>query len=237
MKKQPLSILIVSAIILSCLIFKVSGCGKTDEPEDHNVWLPQTLKDIFLVKPGTYWIMEEVGLDRNYRDSVYVVETIHDTVEILHPGSREPFALKERFRVICYSPFYGSEYHFVTESADLCGSINWQEPCHFIVVEKHHLNSIAGRSRIYYYPDEPDRGWDVRNSGLAEPQVRITSIYSSFKPGNEIFTDVRRVETELDRVLQNTQSIRYISPEAGIVQWEIPAYGVKWVNVRRNIVR
>lgn len=237
MKKQSLAHYAVSAIIAGCLIFKVSGCDKTDEPEDHNVWLPQALKDIFLVKPGTYWIMEEVEYGRNYRDSVYVVSTIHDTVEILHPGSREPFALKERFRVVCYSPFYGAEYHFVTESADFCGTINWQEPCHFIVVEKYFRGTLQGKSRIYYYPDHPDRGWDVLNSGLAEPQVRITGIIDSLKPANEVFTNVRRVETELDRVLQNTRSVRYISPEAGIVKWEIPAYGVKWVNVRRHIVR
>lgn len=220
-----------------CLLILSTGCRKTEEPDSYDIWLPERLKEIFLVQPGSYWIMEEIGLNRDYRDSVYVTETILDTVAIIHPGNQEAFALKERFRVKCYSLFYDREFHIVTETADLCQGINQSEPCHFVVIENHKDGELLNKSRIYYYPDQPDGGWFVQNSGLIEPQLRIEAIIENYKLGELNFPDVRRVDTEADRTHQGTYSIRHITEEAGIIQWELPNFGINWVTVAYKMER
>lgn len=223
---------------ISCLFILNTGCRKSEDSESYDIWLPERLKEIFLVQPGSYWIMEEIGLNRDYRDSVYVTETIHDTVVILHPGSGEAFALKERFRVKYYSLFYGREFHIVTESADICPGVNQFEPCHFLVIENHREGGLLNKSRFYYYPDEPDNGWNVVNSGLLEPQIRITDIIQSYTLEDRVYKNVRRVENERDRTHQNSQTVRYIAPEAGgIIQWQQPLINVNWVTVDYQIVR
>lgn len=222
---------------ISCVLILSTGCRKLEEPESYDIWLPERLKEIFLVQPGSYWIMEEIGLNRDYRDSVYVTETIHDTVAIVHPGNQEAFALKERFRIKCYSLFYGREFHIVTETADLCQGINQHEPCHFVVIENHKDGKLLNKGRIYYYPDQPDDGWYVQNSGLIEPQLRIDRVIENYSLGELVFPDVRRVDTELDRTHQRTRSIRHIAKEAGIIQWELPNFGINWVTVKYKMER
>jgi hypothetical protein len=223
---------------ISCIVLLSAGCRKTEEPDSYDIWLPERLKEIFLVQPGSYWIMEEIGLNRDYRDSVYVTETILDTVVILHPGSGETFGLKERFRVKYYSLFYGREFHIVTESADICPGVNQFEPCHFLVIENHRDGGLLNKSRFYYYPDEPDNGWNIVNSGLYEPQFRIAEIIPAYSLKGQVFDQVRKVETERDRTHQNARIIRHIAPAAGgIIQWEQPEINVNWITVDYHLVR
>ncbi|MDP3462547.1 MAG: hypothetical protein Q8S18_07145 [Bacteroidales bacterium] len=219
------------------LIILVSGCSKTDEPDTYDVWLPEPLKEIFLMQPGTYWIMQEVATGEQYFDSIFVIETILDTIDIISPGSQKAFARKEQFRVKCVSAFYGREFHYVSQSADLCGSLNNSEPCHFVVVENYSQGNIIASSRIYYYPDQPDEGWSSITSGSGQSKVRITGILDNYTVGEQAYSLVRRVEIDSDPTLQQIKSIRYIAPGYGVIQFEQPEYNTKWITIRKQIIQ
>jgi hypothetical protein len=224
--------------IVSMMFLFGTGCSKVDEPASYDVWLPQTIKDIFLVQPGTYWIMKEASFGVDYFDSVYVTETIHDTIDIINPGSHQAFAHKDRFIVKCLSSFYGTEFHIISESADLVNDMNRQEPCYFVAIENYNTaGSITARSRIYYYPDVVDQGWSAMGEGLGGAKVQIDSVLTSYTLDGQLFSNVKRVDTELDKTQRDSRSIRYIAPEAGIIQTIVPAYGTNWFMVRNRIVR
>jgi hypothetical protein len=220
-----------------CIAFVASGCRRVAEPESYDIWLPEVFKEIFLVQPGSYWVMHDIGTGQEYRDSVFVIETNHDTVDIIHPGTREPMALKERFEIKMFSPFYGRTYRIASESLDLCGDLNFNEPCHFIVFESYLGEESEGKSRIYFYPDNEGDEWGVAQSGLSEPGIRIDSVLAVYTLGENVFHNVRKVTIEHDRSMQNRSSIRYISPEAGIIQWIIPGQGINWIAVRYKMER
>ena len=220
-----------------CIVVIASGCRRVVEPESYDIWLPEIFKEIFLVQPGSYWVMDDIGTGEQYRDSIYVIETNHDTVEIINPGTQEGFALKERFEVKIFSPFYGRVYRIATEALDLCGDLNFNEPCQFVVFESYLNDELEGRSRIYFHPDNEGDEWSVAQSGLSEPKVRINQIIPSYTLGGNTFHDVREIVVERDRSMQNRPSVRYISLEAGIIQWIIPGQGINWIAVRYNIER
>jgi hypothetical protein len=228
---------IPSILATVLLIIFVSGCSKTDEPETYDVWLPEQLKETFLMQPGTYWIMQEIATGEQYLDSIFVTETILDTVDIISPGSQQAFARKEQFRVKCMSAFYGREFHFVSRSADLCGSLNNTEPCHFVVVENYSQGNMTASSRIYYYPDQPDEGWSSVTSGSGQSRVRITGILDNFSVGEQDYSLVRRVEVDVDPTLQQTRTLRYIAPGYGVIQFEQPAYNTRWITIRKQIIQ
>lgn len=231
-------ILVQAIAIFSIILLLGTGCNKAEEPATYDVWLPKTIKDIFLVQPGTYWVMEEAASGGQYIDSVFVIETIHDTVDIIDPGSHLPFAKKERFRVKCISPFYGYEFDIVTESADLVNDMNRVEPCFFVAIENFNgAGERTARSRIYYYPDVVDGGWNISHAGLTEPKVRIDSVLATYTLRDLAFSNVRKVDTEMDSVQRNTRSVRYITPEAGIIQTKLPDFGIDWFMIRSKIVR
>lgn len=221
-------------LLLGSLLLSLPSCQKEEEPDTYDIWLPQALKDIFVMKPGTYWVMEAVSGSQTYRDSVYVTEVVFDTLDILHPGSKLPYALKDRFRVKCFSAFYGREFHVVSETSDLCNNVNFSEPCFTVWVENYSQEQVSAKSKIFYFPGIMDGGW---NSGNGNSQVRIIDIVNEYQAGGIIYKNVWHVEVDKDPTLQNTRSFRHISPEAGIIQWKIPEYDVEWITIRANIVR
>ncbi len=221
-------------LFFSGLLVLLPSCEK-EEPETYDIWLPDALKSIFAMKPGTYWVMESANGPQTFRDSVYVTGLEFDTLDILHPGSQLPYAAKDRFRVKCFSLFYGREFHLVSETNDLCNNVNNTEPCFFVRVENYNgQGQVAASSRIYYHPGTVDNGW---NSGTGESKVRVTEVIPSYTINGNTYTQVYRVETDRDPTQQNNRSIRYISPEAGIIQLEVPSINVNWITIRSNIVR
>jgi len=223
----------VSLLLLSIIMLALSSCSK-EEPETYDIWLPQELKDIFVMKPGTYWIMEALSGGEVYLDSVFVTELVFDTLDILHPGSKLPYALKDRFRVKCMSSFYGREFHVVSETNDQCRNVNYTAPCYTVWVENYSQNILNARSKIFYYPAAVDDGWESGNDGS---KVRIIEIKNEYTPKDITFKNVWHVEVDRDPTLQNTRSFRHISAQEGIIQWRIPEFGVEWITIRSQIVR
>ncbi|MBK9292053.1 MAG: hypothetical protein IPM52_10575 [Bacteroidetes bacterium] len=200
--------------------------------------LPTELKRAFYHLPGSYWILEEQATGAFFRDSVYVLSSRIDTVDVLHPGSREAIARKEVLKVRVAWPFYGMEYEIVSESSSFCPPIGAnKEPCHYLTIEFFHEGKSKGRTRMYYYPAHPDGGWPVRTSGLDEPLVRIDTVMSSYQQKTLTFQDVGRVVLETDRSFQGTRSVRYISPDAGIIRWQFPLFGIDWQVVRYRVLQ
>ena len=219
--------------LVVCLIFW--SCSK-DKDVRGDIFLPQDLKTAFYHAPGTYWIIEERATGAYYRDSLFVKSSRLDTVDLLHPGSRMPFARKEVMKVRVAWPFYGLEFELSSESSPACSSRRFDEPCHFVTLEFFLGSQSRGKSRICYFPAEVDGGWPVVMSGLSEPQVRIDTIISSYVQAGNTFRDVVRVAIDSDRSFQGTPSIRHISPEAGIIRWQYPLYGIDWQVIRYKIV-
>jgi hypothetical protein len=225
-------------VLLAVLLFAmIVSCNKQDELEQFDILLPQALKETFLFGEGSYWIMEETMQSAGFVDSVFVFEALHDTVTVLHPGTRQPYAFKERFRVKLMSSFYGREYHIATESSDYCYSAVLTEPCHFVVMEVYADGALQSKSRMYYYPDQPDNGWNVVHSLIEEPKVRITDVINQFVVQGETYENVRRVVIEEDRTFSGVQTIRYIAPGFGIIQWDIPHFGASWELKRHHLIR
>lgn len=221
------------SFFLVLLLFVSSSCSK-EEPKTYDIWLPQELKDIFVMKPGTYWIMEAFSDNQVYLDSVFVTEMVFDTLDILHPGSQLPYAAKDRFRVKCFSSFYGREFHLVSETNDQCRNVNFTAPCYNIWVENYSQGILTARSKIFYYPATPDEGWESGNDGS---KVRIIEFKDEYKPKDITFKSVWHIETDKDPTLQNTRSFRHISAAEGIIQWRIPQYNVEWITIRSVIIR
>jgi len=127
-------------------LFLFTACKK--EPKvTTNVWLPQELKDMFLFYPGSYWVFQLPGTD--YEDSIFVIETILDTIPILHPGSREVIGYKERFSVKYASPFYGQIFEYRSESTDFCKHYGLNEPCHYVARQNYHADTVHRRTLLY----------------------------------------------------------------------------------------
>lgn len=202
-----------------------------------DILLPESIKTAFYYSTGTYWIVEEKNTGLFFRDSLYVKSSRIDTVDVLHPGSRQPYARKEVLKTRLVWPFYGMEVEIASESAPLCRERNLSgEPCHFLTMEFFLNGKSRGKTRMYYYPDEADAGWPVAFSGLIEPQVRIDTVMASYTQDGKTFSDVRRVLIDSDRSFQGTPSVRYISPDAGIIRWLYPAFGTDWQVIRYRVL-
>lgn len=224
-------------VFLAVILFSfMVSCDKQDELEQFDIMLPNSLKENFLFGEGSYWIMEEVNQSAGFVDSVYVFEKVHDTVAVLHPGTQQPYAFKERFRVKLRSSFYGREYHIATESSDYCYSTVLTEPCHFVVMEVYADGVVQSKSRIYYHPDQPDGGWNVVHSLIEEPKVRITDVFNRYEVLGKNYENVRRVVIEEDRTFSRVQTIRYVAPGFGIIRWDIPQFNANWELKRYHLV-
>jgi len=221
--------------ILLTLLLLATAC-KPDQPEpDNNVWLPQELKDLFLVYPGSYWIFKE--LNTGYEDSIFVSATKLDTLPILHPGSRDTMGYKEFFVVTCISPFYGQTFEIATESPDYCQRLGPNAPCHYVAQRNIKNNKVERRSFIYFYPNGPGARWTTENDGLTFETIRIDSILPTFELQGQPYNQVRSVNITVDATLQHQASLRRIAPGVGIIQRKVDAMGWNWVVTRYHIVR
>lgn len=223
----------IIGVILVLLLF---SCRK-EVPDTSDIYLPEALKTAFYYSPGTYWIVEEKNTGLFFKDSLYLKSSRIDTVELLHPGSRLPFARKEVLKTRVAWPFYGIEFEIASESAALCsGKTVSGEPCHFVTLEYFSEGKPVGKTRMFYYPAIADQGWPVRLTGLIEPQVRIDTVFTSYSQAGIVFGDVSRVIIDSDRTFQGTSSVRYISPVAGIIRWQYPLFGTDWQTIRYRVV-
>jgi hypothetical protein len=233
--KQPISILSGIFVVVLSALLNVS-CHKETVPVG-DVLLPEALKATFYYAPGTYWIVEEKATGLFFRDSLYVKSSRIDTVDVLHPGSRQPYARKEVLKTRLVWPFYGMEAEIASESTPLCSGRSLSgEPCHFLTMEFFLNGKSRGKTRMYYYPAEADAGWPVVLSGLIEPQVRIDTVISTYDQTGNTFSDVRRVIIDSDRSFQGSPSVRYISPDAGIIRWQYPSFGTDWQVIRYRVL-
>ncbi len=233
--KQPMTALVSFIVVIVAALMNVS-CQK-ESATVGDVLLPEALKTTFFYAPGTYWIVEEKSTGLFFRDSLYVKSSRIDTVDLLHPGSRQPYARKEVLKTRLVWPFYGMEAEIASESAPLCsGKSPMDEPCHFVTLEFFLEGKSKGKTRMYYYPDKTDAGWPVVLSGLIEPQVRIDTIIATYMQEDHLFSDVRRVVIDSDRSFQGTPSVRYISPGAGIIRWQYPLFGIDWQVIRYRVL-
>lgn len=212
------------------------SCRK-EVPDTGDIYLPQALKKAFYYSPGSYWIVEEKNTGLFFKDSLYVISSRIDTAELLHPGSRLPFARKEVLKTRVAWPFYGIEFEIASESATLCPDKSVSgEPCHFVTLEFFINGKSRGKTRMFYYPAEVNEGWPVAMTGLIEPRVRIDTVFSVYTQSGINFSEVRRVFIDTDRTFQGTSSVRYISPVAGIIRWQYPLFGIDWQTIRYRVM-
>lgn len=223
--------------ILFIVLFIFFGCQKSEDPLTYDVLLPQQLKDIFLFQPGTYWVMEQNTGGNVLYDSVYVTETIHDSVDIINPGTQQAHAKKEVFEIRCFSTHYNREFSYVSQSADLCNNLSFREPCHFVVMELYKNDVVTARSRIYYYPDQIDEGWSTNIGSSDNTLIKIDAVFDNYLIGDKTYAQVKRVLTENDRTSQSKNSIRYFAPGYGLITYTVPDLDTDWKLIRSKIVR
>jgi len=223
--------------ILFVLLFVSFGCQKSEELSTYDILLPQQLKDVFLFQSGTYWIMEQNNGGNVLYDSIYVTETLHDSVDIINPGTQQAYAKKEVFNVRCTSTYYKREFSYVSQSADLCNNLSFREPCHFVAMELYKNDVVTASSRIYYYPDQVDAGWSTHIGSSDNTLVKIDAIFDNYLIGDKTYAQVRQVLTEKDRTSQGKNSIRYFAPGYGLIAYSVPELKTDWKLVRSKIVR
>lgn len=223
--------------LIFALLFISFGCQKSEAPSTYDILLPQQLKDVFLFQPGTYWIMKQSAGGNTLYDSIYVTETIHDSIDIINPGTQQAYAKKEVFEVRCFSSYYNHDFSYITQSADLCNNLSFHEPCHFVALEQYQNNQVSKSSRIYYYPDEVDGGWNANSGSNSNYLVKIDAVLDSYSIGGETYAQVRRVLTEKDRTAQNQNSIRFFASGYGLIQYSVPDLDTDWKLIRSKIVR
>ncbi|MFN3530365.1 MAG: hypothetical protein ACK417_10640 [Bacteroidia bacterium] len=211
------------------------GACKKDKPiEDNNVWLPQGLKDQFLFYPGTYWIVKE--LNTGFEDSIFVYETVLDTLPIRHPGSRDTIGYKERFRVTILIPFYGQHIEHLSVSADY----EFQRaghPHHYVNRRMIKNAAVFRQNNIYFYPEAVKISIPISQFGMDPEQMRFDTIYPTYALLDSVYSNVRAIRLSNDPSLEYQESTRYFAPGIGIIRWVVPKMGWDWVCERYHVVR
>ncbi|HOI33391.1 MAG TPA: hypothetical protein PLC47_11525, partial [Bacteroidales bacterium] len=146
-------------------------------------------------------------------------------------------AKKEVFRVKCFSSYYNQEFHYVTESSNLCSNINNAEPCHFVVLEHYRNNQRSQLTRIYYYPDEVDEGWTANPYTMGTTWVTIAAIKNDFTVLAGSFDQVRQVDVYRDVTAQNANTVRYFVSNVGLLRHTVAGQATDWQLVRKHLVQ
>jgi hypothetical protein len=218
--------------VFGLLIF--SGCKKDKPIEDNNVWLPQGLKDQFLFYPGSYWIVKE--LNSGFEDSIFVWETVLDTLPIRHPGSRDTIGYKERFRVTVLIPFYGQHIEHLSVSSDYEFQ-RGTNPHHYVNRRMIKNQAVFRQNNIYFYPEVLNKSVPINQFGMDVEQMRFDTIYPTYTVMDSIYTDVRMISLTNDPSMEFQPSTRYFAPGIGMVRWVVPRMGWDWNCVRYEVVR
>ncbi len=234
---KPIARLIALTAIFTGILFTYSGCEKATYTEGYDVFLPQELKDVFYYKPGSWWIMQNTAATTNDLDSIYVLEANLDTIDIINPGSQQAYAKKEVFRVKCFSSFYNQEFHYVSESSDLCGNLSTREPCHFVMLEQYRNNQRGQFSRVYYYTAELDEGWTANPYSIGTTWVTIAAVKNDFEVSAGNFDQVRQVDVFRDGTAQNANTTRYFAQNVGLLRYVVSGQATDWQLVRKNVVQ
>lgn len=215
------------------LFFGFSSCRKSEPREVQDVWLPKEIKDLFLFYPGSYWVMELPGTD--FVDSVFVDSTRIDTLPIIHPGSRDTVAYKERLSVRYVSPFYGRYYTFTTASKDYCEIFPDGGPCHRVtrILQNGSLDFV-GQTYMFHFPEALGKHYAAASS-ITDNQVRIDSILPTYSLADSTYKNVRKVIVNRDVTEQNQISVRHFAPGIGLIRWQVPEFGFNWICVRYGV--
>lgn len=215
------------------LVLGLFSCRKEEPRDIQDVWLPKELKDMFLFYPGSYWVMELPGTD--FVDSVFVDSTRIDTLPIIHPGSRDTVAYKERLSVRYVSPFYGWYYTFITESKDYCEIFLDGGPCHRVrrILQNGDL-ALVGQTYVYHFPEALGQKYAAASS-FTDNQVRIDSVLTTYSQADSIYQNVRKVIVDRDVTQQNQVSVRHFAPGVGLIRWQVPEFGFNWICVRYGV--
>ena len=211
-----------------------TNCSKDPIKTDSlDIWLPDGLKSIFFVGVDSYWVMAGNSFGTAYQDSLYVTKTIHDTVDIIHPGNGEPIGKKEQFEIHYTSIWYGSYYIIKSEALDYCDDGNFNEPCHFVVLETYREGELSGRERIFFFPANEGEAYSIAQNGLAGAQLRLDSIHNDFTIRDNTFDLVYQMFSDRDFINQKPETVRLIAPGVGIIRWVTTT--IDWEVIRYNI--
>lgn len=200
----------------------------------YDIWLPEELKQIFFAGPGSYWIMEGNSFGNVYQDSLYVTEVRFDTLAIFHPGSGDRIGRKEEMSLHFTSIWYGTDYILRSVALDYCQDGNFDEPCHFMHLERYDGDELRNSSRIFFSPAQAPSAYPLAQNGLQGPELRLEEIHPSLSWENQNFKRVYELFSERDFLNQEPEVRRFIAPGLGIIRWESPT--ITWRLLRAEIV-
>jgi hypothetical protein len=224
---------LMSILRASVVAIMLGGCSTIDSQESMDVWLPPELTEMFAIGEGSYWVMAGNSFGTPYQDSLYVTKTVHDTVDILHPGNDIPIGRKERIAIHYTSIWYGTDYVLRSEALDYCNDGNFNEPCHFMILESYFEGKISGRERFFFFPANVGDAFTIAQNGLAGAELRLDSLHSSFTIRDHTFNNVYQMHSERDFINQKPETIRYVAPGIGIIRWVTAS--IDWEVLRYRI--
>lgn len=210
---------LISISFIFAVAFAVSQCRPIESEASLDIWLPPELKEIFSIGEGSYWIMAGNSFGTPFQDSLYVTKVTHDTVDILHPGEDRVIGKKEQFAIHYTSIWYGSDYILRSEALDYCQNGNFNEPCHFMIVESYSEGRLQSQERIFFFPASVGDAYTIAQNGLAGAELRLDSLHSTFTIRDNTFFDVYQLHAERDFINQKPETIRYIAPGVGVIRW------------------
>lgn len=228
------SIKYAQLLLISAMVILLPHCSRDDTTTDSlDVWLPDGLKSIFFVGVDSYWVMAGNSFGTPYQDSLYVTKAIHDTVDVIHPGSDEVIGKKEQFEVHYTSIWYGTDYVIRSEALDYCEDGNFHEPCHFVVLEAYRDGVLRDRERIFFFPANVGDAYTIAQNGLAGAEIRLDTLHQNFTIRDNTFEQVYQMFSDRDFINQKPETVRFIAPGIGIIRWVTAT--IDWEVIRYNI--
>lgn len=225
----------VRLLLALVLLNSLFACKKEEDKLASEFPLPTALKSMFYFQPGTYWIYADVHGE--HLDSVYVVSSSLDTVNVYHPGSKELVARKERITTRTASLFFGAHYVYQSDTDERLLWINPNSSAYRIKRTKFSGTQNLGNTYVTYFPYVANERYEAfQGGGLSYACVTVGAV-TELQIIDSILPRAYHVQVDRDRTEQHNLYNLYFVENLGLARFDSPTNPQDWRLVRYRIVQ